>query len=139
MTEGVDPEQVDELFGLALSVLMARMRAKQAAFDRGYVGLLFPDVPRQGRGSTHPWQDLVGLLPRPGDRPQLRLAPGVPCGWKWDQKLAADLVSWASMLRWQEGKVSYAELALDFAATSGQALPVRPKHALRMTVLPLQE
>ena len=49
-TEGVDPEQVDEfvytMFGLALSVLIARMRAEQAASDRGHIGLLFPDMPR---------------------------------------------------------------------------------------------
>ena len=43
------------------------------------------------------------------------------------------------MLRWQEGEVSYAELAMDFEATSGRALPARPEHALRMTLLPLQE
>ena len=43
------------------------------------------------------------------------------------------------MLRWREGEVPYVELALDFEATSGRALPVRPEHTLRMTVLPLQE
>ena len=81
-TEGVDPEQVDEfvyrLFGLALSVLTARMRAQQVALDRGHGGLLFPDMPRPGRGCTYPWQELVGPLPRPGRGPQLRLAPGLP-------------------------------------------------------------
>ena len=142
-TEGVDPEQVDEfvyrLFGLALSVLMARMKTKQAASDRGHVGLLFPDMPRPGRGRKYPWQELVGPLPRPNRGPQLRLAPRFPRGWKWDWQLAADLVSWASMLRWREGEVSYAELAMDFEATSGGALPARLEHALRMTVLPLQE
>ena len=132
-TEGVDPEQVNEfvyrLFGLALSVLMARMRAEQATSDKGHVGLLFPDMPRPGRGRTYMWQELVGPLPRPGRRPQLRLAPGLPRRWKWDQQLATDLVSWASMLRWREGEVSYAELAMDFEATSGRALPARPERA----------
>ena len=54
-----NPEQVDEfayrLFKLALSVLMARMRAEQAVSDRGYVGLLFPDMLRPRRGRTYPW------------------------------------------------------------------------------------
>ena len=131
-------EFVCRLFGLALSVLMARMRAEEAASDRGHVGLLFPDMPRPGRGRTYPWQELVGPLPRPGCGPQLRLAPGLPRGWKWDQQQATDLVAWASMLRWCEGEVSYAELAMDFEATSGRALPARPEHALRMAVLPLQ-
>ena len=142
-TEGVDPEQMDEsvygLFGLALSVLMARMRAEQAASDRGHVGLLFPDMPRPGGGRTNLWQELVGPLPWPDRGPQLRLAPGLPRGWNWDRRLAADLVSWASVLRWREKEVSYKELAMDFEATSGRALPARPEHALRMTVLPLQE
>ena len=53
--------------------------------------------------------------------------------------LFVKLVSWAFMLCWQEGEVSYAELAMDFEATSGRALPARPEHALRMIVLPLQE
>ena len=43
------------------------------------------------------------------------------------------------MPRWREGEVSYAELAMDFEATLGRALPARPEHALRMTVLPLYE
>ena len=142
-TEGVDPEQVDEfvyrLFGLALSVLMARMRAEQAASDRGHVGLLFPDMPRPGRGRTYLWQELVGPLPLLDRGPQLRLAPGLPRGWKWDRQLAADFVSWASVLRWREGEVSYTEPAIEFEATSGRALPARPEHALRMIVFPLQE
>ena len=75
-TEGVEPEQVDEfvyrLFGLALSVLTARMRAEQAASDRGHVGLLFPDVPRPGRGRTYLWQELVRCRGR---------AAGHNCGW----------------------------------------------------------
>ena len=33
------------------------------------------------------------------------------------------------MLRWREGEVSYAELAMDLEATSGGALPARPEHA----------
>ena len=58
-------EFVYRLFGLALLVLIACMRAEQAASDRGHVGLLFPNTPRPGRGRTYPWQELVGLLPRP--------------------------------------------------------------------------
>ena len=54
-------------------------------------------------------------------------------------RLASDLVPWASMLRWRAGEVSYAELAMDFEATSGRALPARPELAPWMTVLPLQE
>ena len=38
-----------------------------------------------------------------------------------------------------EGEVLYAELGMDFEATSGWVLPASPEHALRVTVLPLQE
>ena len=76
-------------------------------------GLLFPDVPSPRRGLTYPWRELVGLLPRPDYGPKPRLAPRLARG--------------------------YAELAMDFEATSGRVLPVRPEHALWMTVLPLQE
>ena len=55
---------VYRFFGLALSVLMARMRAEQATSNRDHVGLLFPDMPRPGRGRTYPWQELVSPLPR---------------------------------------------------------------------------
>ena len=107
------------------------MRAEQAASDRGHIGLLFPDLPRLGRGRTYPRQDLVSPVPRPDWGPQLPLAPGVPRGWKRDPHLTADLVSWASILRWREGEVSYADLAMVFEATLGRALPApgaRPAH-----------
>ena len=99
------------------------MRAEQAASDRGHIGLRFPDLLRLGRGRTYPRQDLVGPVPRPDRGPQLPLAPGLPRGWKRDPHLAADLVAWASVLRWREGEVSYADLAMVFEATLGQALP----------------
>ena len=35
--------------------------------------------------------------------------------------------------------MSYAELAMDFETALGRVLPARPEHALRRTVLPLQE
>ena len=141
--KGANPVQVDKfvyrLFGLALPVLVAHMRAEQATADRGHTGLRFPDVPRPGRGRTYPWWELVGPLPWLAHGPQLRLASGVPRGWKWDQRLAADLVSWVSKMHWQEGEMSYAELAMHFEITPGRALPACPEHALRMAVLPLQE
>ena len=86
-----------------------------------------------------PWWELVGPLPRLDRGPQLWLAPRLPRRWKWDQLLATDLISWASRVQWQEGGVSYAELAMYFEAASGRALPTHPEHAMRMIVLPLQE
>ena len=44
---------------------------------------------------------------------------------------------WARCLRWTEGEVTYAELALDFELTVRRAPPARPEHLLQMAVLPL--
>ena len=82
----------------------------------------------------------MGPLPRPiEDRLCLQLMPGSPRGWKWDRQLAADILRWARCLQWTAGKVTYAELALDFELTVQRALPAQPEHSLCMTVLPRQE
>ena len=137
---GVVDGFVRRLFGLGLAVLSLRMRCEWAEADAGRTGLLFPDVPKPGRGCSYPWGDLVGPPPRPTeDTPRLQLMPRLPRGWKWDQQLAADILRWARRLQWAAGKVTYAEPALDFELTVRRALPARPKHSLRMTVLPLQK
>ena len=79
----------------------------------------------------------MGLLPRPAeDRLRLQLMPGLPRGWKWDRQLEADILCRARCQEWPVGEVMYAELALDFELTAHRALPARPEHSLRMTVLP---
>ena len=130
-TKGINKEDVDEFvyhfYGLALAVLTTRMP-----------GLLFLDLPYLGRGPSYLWREFTGLLPQLDGQP-LCLAPGLPREWKWDPRLTMDLLDRANGLQWMEGKASYAELALHFEITAGQALLARLVHASRMTVLPLQE
>ena len=72
------------LFGLGLAVMSARMQCGDESAAGGQARLLFPDLPRPGRGHSYPWGDLCGLLPRPPRQPALCLAPGLPRGWKRD-------------------------------------------------------
>ena len=53
----------------------------------------------------------------------------------------ADLLSWLGALVWADevGTVSFLELAMDFEAHAGRALPAAPQAAFRGTSLPLQE
>ena len=74
------------LFSLGLAILTLRMRCERAEAAAGRAGLLFPDVPKLGRGRSYLWGDLVGPLPRLAkDRLCLQLMPGRPRGWKWDR------------------------------------------------------
>ena len=72
-------------------------------------------------------------------RNQPRLRPGAPPGRRWPQDFVQDLVRWARALAWVPGlaEVSWAELALDYEAFAGWALPASPDHGLRGTRLPL--
>ena len=51
------------------------------------------------------------------------------------------MVKWARALAWMAGpaELSRAELALDYEASAGQALPASPDHQLRGIRLPLGE
>ena len=55
--------------------------------------------------------------------------------------LVQDLVRWARALAWMPGpaEVSWAELALDYQAFVGRALPASPNHRVRGMRLPLGE
>ena len=65
----------------------------------------------------------------------------MPPGWRWPQDFIHDLVRWGRALPWAPGpaEVSLAELALDYEAFVGRALPASPDHRLRGTRLPLGE
>ena len=79
----------------------------------------------------------LGRLPPPGGYGPQPAAP--PPGWRWPQDFDQDLVRWA--LAWIPGpaEVSWAELALDYEASAGRALPASSDHRLRGTRLPLGE
>ena len=80
----------------------------------------------------------ISSAPPGGHDPQ-PAAP--PPGWRWPQDFVQDLVKWARALAWIPGpaEVSCAELAMDYEAFAGRALPASPDHRLRGTRLPLGE
>ena len=141
LTQGVDRDLLDEFlyrfYGMYLAVLAARMAASQGD-QPGHGDSLFPDQPRPWPRNPYPWDDFVGPLPRDAVHHQPRLRPGTPPDWRWPQDFIHDLVRWARTLAWMPGpaEVSWAELALDYEAFVGRALPASPDHWLRGTRLP---
>ena len=118
------------LYCMYLAVLAARMAAG-AGDQPGHGDSLFPEQPRPRPRNPYPWDAFVG--PIPGD--------AVRHHWRWPQDFIHDLVRWARALAWDPGpaEVSWAELALDYEAFVGRALPASPDHRLRGTRLPLGE
>ena len=123
-----------------LTVLAARMAANRGD-QAGHGHSLFPDQPRPRPRNPFPWDDFVGPLPGDTIRNQPRLRRGAPPGWRCPQDFVQDLVKWARALTWMPGpaEVTMAELALDYEAFSGRALPASPDPHLRVTRMPLGE
>ena len=140
----MDRDLLDEflyrLYCMYLAVLAARMAA--GAGDQPVHGdSLFPEQPRPRPRNPYLWDAFVGPIPGDAVRHQPRMRPGVPPDWRWPQDFIHDLVRWARALAWAPGpaEVSWAELALDYEAFVGRALPASPDHRLRGTRLPLEE
>ena len=144
LAQGVDWGLLDEflyrLYAMYLAVLAARMAASRGD-HAGHGDSLFPDQPRPRPRDPYPWDDFVGPLLGNTACNQPRLRPGAPLGWRWPQDFVQDLLRWARALAWMPGpaEVSWAELALDYEAFVGQALPASLDHRLRGTRLPLGE
>ena len=128
------------MYRMFLAVLAARM-ASGHGDQAGQGDSLFPDEPRPRPRNPFPWDNFVGPLMGDTVRNQPRLRPGAPPGWRWPQDFVQDLVRWAWALAWVPGmaEVSWAELALDYEAFVGRALPASPDHRLRGTRPPLGE
>ena len=142
--QGVDRDLLDEflyrLYGMYLAVLAARMAASKGD-QPGHGDSLFPEQPRPRPRDPYPWDAFVGPLPADAVRHQPRLQLGVPADWRWPQDFIHDLIRWARALAWmpEPAEVSWAELALDYEAFVGRALPASPDHRLRGTGLTLGE
>ena len=95
---------------------------------------LFPRAPQPGERGRYHRADLYGPLLRLPRKPPL-------CMPEWERGFAHDLVRWARAPTWPKGPsdVSLAELALEYEAFMGRALPVFPYHKLRGTRLVLGE
>ena len=124
------------LHAMMLAVLRARMRVdQQAPLLFGPRGLV-----RGLRG--YPYGQLVGPLPRPpmGLR-GLELSGISSSTWPWELLFLSELLSWLGELVWTDevGTVTYLELAMDFEAHAGRALPSAPQAQFRGLSLPLQE
>ena len=140
----MDRELLDDflyrLYGMYLAVLAARMAAS-AGDQPGHGDYLFPEQPHPRPRDPYPWDAFVGPIPGDAVCHQPRLQPGVPADWRWPQDFIHDLVRWARALPRapRPAEVSWAELALDYEAFVGRALPASPDHRLRGTRLPLGE
>ena len=140
----MDRDLLDEflyrLYCMYLAVLAARMAAG-AGDQPGHGDSLFSEQPRPRPRNPFPWDAFVGPIPGDAVRHQPRLQPGLLSDWRWPQDFILDLVRWARALAWAPGpaEVSPAELALDYEAFVGRALPASPDHRLRGTRLPLGE
>ena len=83
----------------------------------------------------------VGPLPRPGPLP-LAVRNMALSEWGWEQAFLVDHLLWLAQLHWMPlgaGQVTFIELALDFEATAGQALPPTPQSLLQGVALSLHE
>ena len=127
-------------YGMYLAVLSARRAAEEAArWARGGGGgdvasTVFGPArvgARTRGGDTGAWEQLADGLLRPAPRRDpLQLPQGPLAGWPWERGFAQALVRWASSLEWipGSGRVTYAELPLDFESHSNRAPPARPGH-----------
>ena len=62
--------------------------------------------------------------------------------WGWEQAFLVDLLLWLAKLQWMpqgSGQVTFMELAMDFEATAGRALPPSPQSSLQGVSLSLHE
>ena len=92
-----------------------------------------------GRG--YPMRELVGPLPCPEPLP-IAVRNMSPSEWGWEHAFLVDLLLWLAQLHWMPpgaGQVTFIELALDFEATAGRALPPTPQSSLQGVPLSLQE
>ena len=123
-----------------LAVLAAQM-AVSAGDPPGHGDSLLLEQPRPRPRNHYPWDAFVGPIPGDAVRHEPRMQPGVPPDWRWPQDFIHDLVRWARALAGAPGpaQVSSAELALDYAAFVGRALPASPDHRLWGTRLLLGE
>ena len=115
------------LYGMYLAVLAARM-ARRRGDHAGHGDSLFPDQPRLRPRNPFPWDDFVTPLLEDAMCNQLRLQQGAPPGYRWLQDFVQDLVRWERALAWMPGPAedSWAELAPDYEAFAGWALPASP-------------
>ena len=141
LARGVERGRLDEfmyrVYGMYPTVLAARMSAGR--WDQaGHGDSPFPDPPRLRPHNPFPWDDFVGPLPGDAIRNQPHLRPVAPPGWWWPQDFVPHLVRWARVMAWMPGpaEVSWVELALDYEALVGRALPASPYNRLRGTRLP---
>ena len=129
-------ELLANLHALMLAVLRLRMQRDQVT------PLLF-----RARGvlqglRQYPHQQLVGPPPcPPWGLVGVTLGRVTEGSWPWEVQFLADLLAWLGALVWADevGTVSFLELAMDFEAHAGRALPAAPQAAFRGTSLPLQE
>ena len=73
-------------------------------------------------------RELVGPLPCPEPLP-IAVRNMSPSEWGWEPAFLVDLLLWLAQLHWMPlgaGQVTFIELALDFEATAGRALPPTP-------------
>ena len=123
--KGATAEATRRFVGMLLQLFCRRMgreRLLECLFDKP-----------GGTPGAFPYAEL--LRPKPRPRPEDRFVMGdVPSSeWRWEPAFREALLSWLRELQWEPGmgQVTFVELALDFEAHSGRAMPASPGGSCR--------
>ena len=94
-----------------------------------------------GTPSAFPYAELLGPKPRPRPEDQFVIGDVPNAEWRWEPAFREALLGWLRELQWEPGmgQVTFVELALDFEAHSGRAMPASPGAELQAVVLSLHE
>ena len=135
--KGVRDDIVQQFVSTRLTMLcrvlrmrMGRERVKECLFDK----------PGSGQ-KLYPFGELYRPKPRAEDQPDFEVGLIPPSKWKWEPAFQVALMDRLRELQWMPGKgsVTFIELALDFEAHSGSAMPAAPSAELESIVLSLHE
>ena len=89
-----------------------------------------------GTQKTYPFGELCGPKPQPDVGAMFTINDILPYKWRWEPAFRDALLSWLRELQWEPGlgQVTFVELALDFQAHAGRAMPASPGAELQSIV-----
>ena len=122
--------------------MVATLRTRKHAEDAQH--LMFPGrtVPKENSFQGYPFMELTAVIPSFALKHRAILSNIPSAQWGWETGFLVALTSWLEALRWvpeSTAHVTLLELALDFEAFSGRALPSSPSAKFAAITLPLQE
>ena len=99
-------------------------------------------LPKENSHHEYPFMELTSVIPSFALRHRAILSTIPKAQWGWEAGFLVALTSWLEAMRWVPESTAHAtflELALDFEAFSGHALPSSPSAKFVAPALPLQE